>query len=113
MLRVTVELLAKEDAADGQVLGVMDLAIVDGRPDGTADYAVYLKKKPPFENVLQQAKLKGLATYNDRGRTAGMLESNNDEGISTIVTGPNRIKGGIFNLVFRALKACGAETQQV
>ena len=113
MLRVTVELLPHNDAENGQVLGVMDMVIVDGRPDGTADYAVYLKKKAPFGKVFQQAKHKGLVTFKEGGLTAGITETEDPEGIARVISGPNRIKGGIFNLVYRALSACGVDGKRI
>jgi len=113
VIRVTVELIAAEKPENSQILGVMDLAIVSAKPDGSAEYATYLKKKAPFDNVFQQAKHKGIVTYTQNGKSAGIKSIDDHDGISALVAGPNRIKGGIFNLVYRALAACGADAKKV
>jgi hypothetical protein len=55
MIRVTIELLPGGDPEAASGIGVMEIARVARRPDGTGDYAVALKKTPPFKGPMAEA----------------------------------------------------------
>ncbi len=84
MIRVTFELLPHGDEAKARTIGVMEVANVSTRMDGTADYAVILKKTPPFRGALQEA-------------------------IVAIAAGHHRTQRGVYDLLYRALRACGLD----
>lgn len=65
MIRITFELLPGGKADLARTIGIMEVAHLREHLDGTADYAVAMKKTPPF--------------------------------------------AGVYDLLFRALKACGLD----
>ena len=110
MLRVTFELLpgGNEDAA--RTIGVMELANVVTRPDNTADYAVVLKKTPPFRGALKEAWRKGRVSSDDRA-VNGAISGEDEEAIVGLAEGHHRSQRGVYDLLYRALKACGLEAR--
>lgn len=99
MLRCTIELLPGGDASRARVIGLVEIAN-DGK--GTLDighYNVVLKKTPPFRGALEHAWKKGIyaATAEDEDVISGRVE------------GFHRQRRGSYDLLFRALKACGLD----
>jgi hypothetical protein len=99
MLRCTIELVPMGDEDRKRVIGMVEIAN-DGTGDGhTGNYKVLLKKTPPFSGALKQA-----------WRTGRMAVDAEDEEIITgSVEGHPRAARGSYDLLYRALKACGLE----
>jgi len=106
MIRVTFDLLPGGSEERARTIGVMEIANVCTRLDGTADYAVALKKTPPFRGALREAWKKGRITSGDHALN-GALAGEDDELIVALATGHHRTRRGVYDLLFRALKACG------
>ena len=77
---------------------------------GTADYAVALKKTPPFTGALRAAWRKGSVTSDDRALNAA-IAGEDDELITALATGHHRTRRGVYDLLYRALRACGLEVR--
>jgi hypothetical protein len=108
MIRVTFDLLPGGDEARARTIGRMEIANVKTRPDGTADYAVFLAKTPPFRGALRAAWKKGRLTCGD-GLVNGAVAGEDEEMIVALATGHHRTRRGVYDLLFRALRACGLD----
>ena len=106
MIRVTFDLLPGGDDARSRTIGIMEIANVTTRPDGTADYAVAMKKTPPFPGALRTAWKRGRVTSDDVCLN-GALVGEDDELIVALATGHHRTRRGVYDLLFRAMRACG------
>lgn len=106
MVRITFEILPGGDAKRASVIGIMEVANIATRLDGTADYAVALKKTPPFAGALQEAWRQGFVTFDDVAIN-GVLASEDDDLITAFVGGQHRSTRGVYDLLYRALVACG------
>lgn len=110
MIRVTFDLLPGGDASRARTIGVMEVANIATRLDGTADYAVVLKKSPPFAGALRLAWKKGQVTSDDRALN-GAIVGEDEDLIVALATGHHRTRRGVYDLLFRALRACGLEAR--
>ncbi|MCE7028434.1 hypothetical protein [Jiella avicenniae] len=108
MIRVTFDLLPGGDEARARTIGIMEIANVATRLDGTADYAVALKKTPPFAGALRAAWKKGRVTSDDAALN-GAIAGEDEKLITALVTGHHRTRRGVYDLLFRALVACGLD----
>lgn len=108
MIRVTFDLLpgGREDRA--RTIGVMEIANIRTHTDNTADYAVTMKKTPPFAGALKTAWKRGLLTSDGRV-VNGVITSEDDELITALVTGHHRQRRGVYDLLYRAMRACGLD----
>lgn len=105
MIRVTFDLLPGGDEARARTIGVMEIANVRTYPDNTADYAVVMKKTPPFRGALRAAWRKGLVTCAD-GHVNGAI-AGDPQFMTGAIEGHHRARRGIYDLLFRAMLACG------
>ena len=105
MVRITFELLPGGDEQRARTIGIMEVANIATRLDGTADYAVAMLKTPPFSGALKAAWRKGLVTYDNTALNA-VLASEDDEVITALVEGHHRTRRGVYDLLYRALVAC-------
>lgn len=110
MIRATFELLPGGDETRARCIGVMEIANIAMRPDGTADYAVALKKTPPFRGALKAAWRKGRVAGGDRALDAA-LAGEDDEMIVALAEGHHRTRRGVYDLLYRALRACGLDAR--
>ncbi len=110
MIRVTFDLLPGGDPNKARTIGIMEIANVQTRLDGTADYAVAMLKTPPFRGALREAWKKGRLTCNDQ-HVNGVVCADDEELLTGIVTGHHRTRRGVYDLLFRAMKACGLEAR--
>lgn len=78
------------------------------RLDGTADYAVALKKTPPFPGALTAAWRKGRLSADDATYNR-VIAGEDEELITALVAGHHRTRRGVYDLLFRALRACGLD----
>ena len=96
MIRVTIELLPGGLEEGKRTVGLMEIANIGGSLTGECDYAVVLKKCPPFAGALI------------RNWRAGRFTEGEDF-VGSTVEGFHRVRRGVYDLVFRALKACRIE----
>ena len=105
MIRVTFELLPHGDASTARVIGLMEIAHLREHLDGWADYACVLKKTPPFAGALDFAWKKG-RLRSEAGLVSGVLTGEDEEIVAGLATGHHRTRRGVYDLAFRALRAC-------
>ena len=108
MIRVTFDLLPGGNEAKARTIGIMEVANIKTRPDGTADYAVALKKTPPFNGALRLAWRKAKVGFDD-GPLNSVISGDDEELLTALVTGHHRTRRGVYDLLFRALRACGLD----
>jgi hypothetical protein len=111
MLRVTFEILPGGSEEKKRTIGLMELALIRLYPNGTADYAVVMKKCPPFRGALRAAWRKGSVT-SDGEAINRALAGEDEEMIVALAEGHHRTRRGCYDLLLRALKACGMEARQ-
>lgn len=108
MIRVTIELLPGGREAGGRTIGVIEIANLRTHDDNTADYAVALKKSPPFPGALRDAWRRGKVSHDDK-RLNAVVAGDDEDGITALVTGHHRSRRGVYDLLYRALLACGLD----
>ncbi|MGE0426228.1 MAG: hypothetical protein AB7O88_28470 [Reyranellaceae bacterium] len=111
MIRVTFEPLPGGDVSRARTIGIMEIANMTTRLDGTADYAVALKKTPPFAGALNAAWRKGKVVAEQARHLNRAVAGEDDELIVAEVAGHHRTRRGIYDLAYRALRACGLEAR--
>lgn len=98
MIRATLEMIPGGNEARARTIGLVEIANVGGdRIHG--DYVVVLKKTPPFRGALRAAWR--------RGRLPAAPDD--FEILSGRVEGFHRQRRGSYDLLYRALRACGLE----
>lgn len=105
MIRVTFDLLPGGDAGRARTIGIMEIANLKTYADGTADYAVALKKTPPFEGALRLAWKKARVRSSDFALN-DVIAGEDEELITALATGHHRTRRGVYDLLYRALAAC-------
>lgn len=108
MIRITFELLPRGREELKRTIGIMEVANIGVHPDGTGDYAVMMTKTPPFSGALNAAWKKGRVSYTDSVLST-VMPGEDDELITALVTGHHRSRRGVYDLLYRALKACGLD----
>jgi len=98
MLRCTIEILPGGSEERKRTIGCVEIANIGGNVE-VGQYAVVLKKTPPFPGALKAAWRRGVIN----------IDHEDDEIIAGRVEGHPRIKRGSYDLLYRALKACGLE----
>lgn len=105
MIRVTIDLIPGGRGTP-RTIGMMEIANVTTRLDNTADYAVALKKTPPFEGALVKAWRTGKVLSFGEATVNRVIASEDEEMITGFVHGHHRSKRGVYDLLYLALKAC-------
>lgn len=96
MMRCTIEILPQGNETAKRTIGCIEIANVGGTPEH-GNYVVILKKTPPFTGALKAA-----------WRKAHFEPAQEDEEIITgSVEGHHRTKRGSYDLLYKALVACG------
>lgn len=67
-----------------------------------------LKKTPPFDGALRQAWRKAKLVEGS-GTINGAISGEDEELIVALAEGHHRTRRGIYDLFYRALKACGID----
>ena len=98
MIRCTIELLPGGSEDYKRTIGMVEIAN-SGGTDSVGNYRVVLKKTPPFKGCLKQAWRSGTA----------QIDSDTEDVITAGVEGHHRTRRGVYDLLYRALKACGLE----
>jgi len=96
MIRCRIELLPGGDESRVRLIGVVEIANIGGTI-ALGNYSVVLKKTPPFPGALRAAWKRGL------------LKGEDDDAIAVTVEGHHRTQRGSYDLLYRALKACGLD----
>lgn len=99
MLRCTIELVPHGDETRKRVIGLVEIANDGTGTPQKGNYKVFLKKTPPFAGALREAWRRGL------------LKGEDDEAIAGVVEGHHRTQRGSYDLLYRALKACGLDAR--
>jgi hypothetical protein len=99
MIRCTIELLPMGNEAAARTIGCIEIANDGTRTDDFGNYIVVLKKTPPFSGALKAAWRKGKM----------QLGHEDEEIIVQSVEGHHRTKRGSYDLLYRALVACGLD----
>lgn len=109
MLRCRIELLPGGRESDARTIGLVEIANIGTKKDGTADYAVVLRKTKPFEGALIKAWRKGHFTqeHSFEKLINDIKPGEDNEAIYALASGHHRTKRGVYDLLFRALRACG------
>jgi hypothetical protein len=111
MIRCTIELLPGGNESRARVIGLVEIANIGGTME-LGEYAVVLKKTPPFAGALKVAWRRGRLVQNDVADIVGDVRAGEDaEIIAAKVAGHHRTRRGSYDLLYRALKACGLETR--
>lgn len=93
MIRVTFEILPGGDEVRKQTIGLMEIDNVGGDPAGKCNYDVQLKKQPPWNGFLKKQWRGGRFT--------------DDDLLTSSVEGFDRVRRGVYDLVYCGLRACG------
>ena len=96
MLRCTIEILPGGSEERKRTLGVVEIANVGGTHE-VGNYVVVLKKSPPLYGALKAAWRRGVMTSGH----------DDEEVIIGEVVGHHRQRRGVYDLLYRALRACG------
>ncbi|MBB3996906.1 hypothetical protein [Aureimonas pseudogalii] len=88
----------------------MEVANIATRLDGTAYYVVALKKTPPFKGALDLAWNKGRVSADDRIINQ-VIAGDDEQLVTALVEGHHRTQRGVYDLLYRALVACGLHTR--
>lgn len=108
MIRCTIELLPGGDESRRRTIGLVEIANTAVLPGDFGEYAVVLTRTPPFTGALRQAWRRGRI-----GCSADIVDQvqpgEDEEIIVATVSGHHRTRRGVYDLLYRALKACGLE----
>ena len=107
MMRVTIEILPGGSEERARTIGLIEIANVGGDAS-RGDYAVVLKKTPPFAGALKAAWRRGIMGHDDI-KVTGVVEGDFDDVMTGSVVGHHRTRRGCYDLLYRALVACGME----
>lgn len=105
MIRVTIELLPGGNEARARTIGLVEICNIGGTAE-LGEYAVVLKKTPPFAGALSQAWRRGRLIAGDVN-IDGVESGEDDDLIVARVGGHHRTLRGSYDLLYRALRACG------
>lgn len=112
MIRVTIEMLPGGSEDRKSIIGCMEISkLGSAKALAAGTYAVVLKKTPPFSGALRDAWRKG------RVAAAGMsldtvAPGEDDESVVAVTAGHKPPSRGVYDLLFRALLACGVNPQR-
>ena len=106
MIRCTIELLPSGNEEQKRTIGLVEICNIGGTWE-LGNYAVVLKKTPPFSGALREAWRKGTL----QGGTAvqSVRPGEDDDIIAGRVEGHHRSRRGVYDLLYRALRVCGLE----
>lgn len=108
MLRCTIEMVPGGNEAARYPIGVIEIANVSNLRDNS-NYIAVLKKCPPFKGALTAAWRKGAVSGRWPEYDCNPMED--DELTVRTVRDFNRVKLGCYDLLFRAMRACGLEAR--
>jgi hypothetical protein len=109
MIRCTIELLPGGDETRARVIGLVEIANIGGSRE-IGEYAVSLKKTPPFKGALKAAWKTGKFTVDANGAVVGGPSEDGYEDADIVIArvgNHHRTRRGSYDLLYRALAACG------
>lgn len=97
MIRCTIELISAVDSSRNRVIGLVEIANDGTGTEAMGNYTVLLKKTPPFTGALF------------KNWKRGTLPGETDDAPVIIgeIIGHHRTRRGVYDLLFRGLRACG------
>lgn len=110
MLRCKIELLPGGDESRARTIGLVEICNIGGTAE-VGNYAVILKKTPPFSGALRAAWKKGILRSSGNAADGVAGGYSDEEIMSGVVDGHHRTKRGSYDLLYRALRACGLEAR--
>jgi hypothetical protein len=110
MIRVRIEMVPRGDESRAYPLGLIEIANLSVSAENVGEYAVVLKKTAPYTGALQQAWRRGRFSERD-GTLADVEPLETEELVVARVGGHHRTRRGVYDLVYRALRACGLEAR--
>lgn len=111
MIRCTIELLPGGQESHARTIGIVEIANTGTGSEEIGNYAVALKKTPPFSGALRAAWRRGRIAFSAEqpGHLTSLHTGEDDEIIAGFVAGHHRTKRGVYDLLYRALRACGLD----
>jgi hypothetical protein len=106
VIRVTIELLPGGYEAAKRTIGLIEITRTRLLPGNYGEYAVVLKKTPPFTGALRMAWRRGLLTA-DAGTVTGGDPGEENDLLVARLGGYHRTRRGVYDLLYLALRACG------
>ncbi len=100
MIRCILEMCPGGDVSRAHRIGLVEIAKVGGTPD-SRNYVVTCKKSPPFKGALVAAWRRGVL----KAETADV------EVLVGQVEGHDPRRRGAYDLLYRALAACGMDSR--
>ncbi len=97
MIRCTIELVPQGVEDLKKVIGLIEICNDGTGNDSVGNYVVKLLKTPPFSGSLKK-------TWRD-----GVFED--EQTVQNVVEGHPRYSRGVYDLLYRGLKACGLESR--
>lgn len=104
---MTFDLLPGGDENRARTIGIMS-ANIEMHLDGTASF-MPSRLSPPF-SAARAAWKTGKASY-DGGALNSIVSGEDEELITGLVEGHHRTRRGVYDLLYRALKACGLDQE--
>lgn len=95
MIRCTIEMVPLGDESRKRTIGLIEIANDATGSAERGNYVVVLKKTPPWHGAL-----------NDTWRKAKLQDDCGEEVLTGKIEGLHRSKRGVYDLLYRALKAC-------
>lgn len=113
MIRVTFELLPKGDEGRSRVIGLMEIANLHVTEDNLGSYLVSMKKTPPFKGALRHAWRRGRVHASEAVQAnlefGPDLAGEDQDIIAANFGGFHRQRRGVYDMLYRALVACGID----
>lgn len=106
MLRVTIEILPGGDVHSRKTIGSIDIANIFTYENDLADYAVAIKKTPPFGNAMFDAYEAYKIDY-EKGYLRYVEEYDGPDLTTGKVKKHNRIKESAYTLLRKSLQNLG------
>lgn len=111
MIRCRIEMIPHGDESRAYPFGLIEIANLSVSSNNVGEYAVVLKKCPPYSGALRDAWRRGRFTEsaNDPVLIGMLFET--EAALITRVGGHHRTRRGVYDLVYRALRACGLDAR--
>ncbi|MEO0853723.1 MAG: hypothetical protein AAFY15_09505 [Cyanobacteria bacterium J06648_11] len=99
MLRITIEIVPFGQESRARTIGLMEIANDTTGTKQQGNYRALLRKTAPWKGALK-----------DVWRKAEIWPTGEDEAVLTgVVEGHDRQRRGVYDLIYRALVACGID----
>jgi hypothetical protein len=110
MIRCTIELLPGGDEDRKRTIGLVEIANVGGTHE-KGNYVCVLAKTPPFAGALRRAWKKGMVVGDPFIQRVVDCTLEDAHLLCAEIEGHPRQSRGVYDLLYRAFKACGLEAR--